>query len=147
LPYCAEADPGIKSKQIFNHKGEITDMLDTACRTCQRVKINKGISYNGLDVNSNVVERYMGVALNVSQNGIQLETDRMIDARYIILMFFDYRSNYVAARGEVIYSRKKDSGKFWTGISLQGRNGDNLQFVKKLIQSYHYQKSVQIFVS
>jgi hypothetical protein len=89
----------------------------------------------------------MGVALNVSQNGIQLETDRMIDAKYIMLMFFDYRSNYVATRGEVIYSRKNDAGKFWTGIKLQGRNGDNLQFVKTLIQSYHYQKSVPIFIS
>ena len=122
-------------------------MLDTSCRTCQRVKINKGLSYNGLDVHSNVVERYMGVALNVCQNGIQLETDRMIDAKYIMLMFFDYRSNYVASLGEVIYSKKNDSGKFWTGISLQGRNGDNLQFVKKLIQSYHYQKKVSIFIS
>jgi hypothetical protein len=122
-------------------------MLDTSCRTCQRVKISKGLSYNGLDVNSNVVERYMGVALNVSQNGIQLETERMIDSKYIMLMFFDYKSNYVAARGEVVYSKKNDSGKFWTGICLQGRNGDNLQFVKKLIQSYHYQKSVPIFIS
>ena len=122
-------------------------MLDTSCRTCQRVKINKGLSYNGLDVHSNVVERYMGVALNVCQNGIQLETDRMIDAKYIMLMFFDYRSNYVASLGEMIYSKKNDSGKFWTGISLQGRNGDNLQFVKKLIQSYHYQKKVSIFIS
>ena len=122
-------------------------MLNTSCRTCQRVKINKGLSYNSLDVNSNVVERYMRIALNVSQNGIQLETDRMIGAKYIILMFFDFRSNYVAARGEVIYSKKNDSGKFWTGISLKGKNGDNLQFVKKLIQSYHYQKSVPIFVS
>jgi len=121
-------------------------MLDTSCRTCQRVNINKGLSYNGLDVNNNVVERYMGVALNVSQNGIQLETDRMIDAKFIMLMFFDYRSNYVAARGEVIYSKKNDSGKFWTGISLQGRNGDNLHFVKKLIQSYHYQRRVSIFI-
>jgi len=122
-------------------------MLDTSCRTCQRVRINKSLSYNGLDVNSNIVERYMGVAVNVSQNGIQIETDRMIDAKYIMLMFFDYRSNYVATRGEVIYSRKNDSGRFWTGISFHGRNGDDLHFVKKLIQSYHYQKRVPIFVS
>jgi hypothetical protein len=122
-------------------------MLDTSCRTCQRVKINKGLSYNGLDVNSNVVERYMGVALNVSQNGIQIETDHMIEAKYIMLMFFDYRSNYVSTRGEVVYSKKNDSGKFWTGICLQGRNGDDKHFVKKLIQSYHYRKGVPIFVS
>lgn len=147
LPYCAAVATEIKSEQIFNHRGEITNMLDTSCRTCQRVKVNKGLSYNGLDVNSNVVERYMGVALNVSQNGIQLETDRMIDARYIMLMFFDYRSDYVATRGEVVYSRENDSGRFWTGIKLQGRNGDDRQFVRKLIQSYHYQKRVPIFVS
>lgn len=122
-------------------------MLDTSCRTCQRVKMSKSISYNGLDVNSKVVGRYIGVVLNVSQNGIQLETDRMIEARYIMLMFFDFRSDYVAARGALIYSMKNDSGKFRTGISLQGRNGDNLQFVKKLIQSYHYQKKVPIFLS
>ena len=122
-------------------------MLDTSCRTCQRVRINKGLSYNSLDLNSNVVERYMGVALNVSKNGIQLETDRMIDTKYILLMFFDYKSNYVAARGEVIYSRKNDSGKFWTGISLTGKNGDNRQFVRTLIQSYHYQRRVPIFIS
>jgi hypothetical protein len=122
-------------------------MLDTPCRTCQRVKINKGLSYNGLDGNSNVVDRYTGVAINVSQNGIQLETDRKIDAKFILLMFFDFKSNYVATRGEVVYSRKTDSGKFWTGISFQGRSGDNLQFVKKLITSYHYQKRVPILVS
>ena len=146
LPYCAGLKANVKSKQIFI-TGESSDMLDSSCRTCQRVKINKGLAYNGVDVNSNVVERYMGVALNVSQNGIQIETDRMIDAKYIVLMFFDYRSDYVAARGEVVYSRQSDSGRFWTGISFQGKNGDNLQFVRKLIQSYHYQKKVPIFVS
>jgi hypothetical protein len=122
-------------------------MLDTSCRTCQRVKVNKALSYNSLDINSNIVERYTGVALNVSQNGIQLETDRLIETKYILLMFFDYRSNYVATRGEIIYSRQNDSGKFWTGVSLQGKNGDNLQFIKRLIQSYHYHKRVPIFVS
>ena len=122
-------------------------MLDTSCRTCHRVRIKKGLSYNGMDANCNVVERYTGVALNVSQNGIQLETDRIIDTKYIMLMFFDHSSNYVANRGEVIYSKKNDSGKFWTGIKLQGRNGDNLRFVKKLIQSYHYQKRLPIFIS
>jgi hypothetical protein len=78
---------------------------------------------------------------------VQLETDRMIDAKYTMLMFFDYRSNYVATRGEVVCSRTDDSGKFWKGISLQERNGDNLQFVKKIIQSYHYQRRVSIIIS
>jgi hypothetical protein len=116
-------------------------------RTFRRVDINKSLSYNGFDTNHNVVERYQGVALNVSQSGIQLETDRMITTKYILLMFFDYNRNYVGAKGEVVYSNKDGSGKFKTGISLYGTRGENLQFIKTLIKSYHYQKKVPIFIS
>ena len=122
-------------------------MQDTSCRTCQRVGIQKNLSYNGLDVNSNVVDRYMGVALNVSQNGIQIETDHMIFTEHILLMFYDYKSNYIATKGKVVYSKEDESGRFKTGIQLMGVNGDNEKFVKRLIQSYHYQKKVPIFVS
>ena len=122
-------------------------MQDTSCRTCQRVGIQKNLSYNGLDVNSNVVDRYMGVALNVSQNGIQIETDYMIFTEHILLMFYDYKSNYIATKGKVVYSKEDESGRFKTGIQLMGVNGDNEKFVKRLIQSYHYQKKVPIFVS
>jgi hypothetical protein len=89
----------------------------------------------------------MGVALNISQNGIQLETDRMIEAAHILLMFFDYQSNYAAAKGKVVYSKQDESGKFKIGINLQGSPPKNLQFIKKLIKSYHYQKKVPIFIS
>jgi len=116
-------------------------------RTFARVEINKSLSYNGFDTNRNVIERYLGVALNVSQSGIQLETDCMITTKYILLMFFDYNSNYVAAQGEVVYSNKDESGKYKTGINLYGTRDENLQFIKTLIKSYHYQKNVPIFIS
>ena len=64
-------------------------MQNTSCRTCQRIKIEKSVSYNGLDVHSNVVDRYMGVALNISQSGLQLESESRINTEYILLMFFD----------------------------------------------------------
>jgi hypothetical protein len=116
-------------------------------RTFPRVEINKSLSYNGFDTNHNVIERYQGVALNVSQSGIQLETDRMITTKYILLMFFDYNANYVSAKGEVVYSNKDASGKFKIGISLHGTPDENLKFIKTLIKSYHYQKDVPIFIS
>jgi PilZ domain len=116
-------------------------------RSHQRIKINKCVSYNGLDVNSNVIDRYMGIALNISQNGVQLETDRKIIAKYILLMFFDYQSRYISTKGTVVYSKKNASGKFRTGISLKGTHRENLQFIKKLIKSYHYRKRVNILVS
>jgi hypothetical protein len=122
-------------------------MENIADRTYQRVAINKGLSYNGLDSNLNVIERYMGVGLNISQNGIQLETDRMIYTEQILLMFFDYQSNYISTKGKVVYSNKDESGKFKTGIHFQGTKEENLQFVRRLLKTYHYQKAVPIFVS
>jgi hypothetical protein len=89
----------------------------------------------------------MGVAINISQSGIQLETDRIIYAEHILLMFFDYQSNYIATKGQVVYSNKDKSGKFRTGIKFDGKKEENLQFVKKLLRSYHYQKRVPIIVS
>jgi hypothetical protein len=122
-------------------------MQNIVDRTCQRVKIQKGLSYNGLDINNNIVDRCMGVALNVSQNGIQIETDSMILTDHVLLMFYDYKSNYISTKGKVVYSEQNESGRFKTGIQLMGVNGDNHRFVKQLIQSYHYQKKVPIFVS
>jgi hypothetical protein len=116
-------------------------------RTSPRVEINKSLAYNGFDTNRNVIERYQGTALNVSQSGLQLETDCMVASKYILLMFFDYNSNYVAARGEVVYSNKDESGKFKTGIRLFGTRDENLRFIKIFIKSYHYQKKVPIFIS
>ena len=122
-------------------------MQNIVDRTCQRVKIEKCLSYNGLDINHNIVDRYMGVALNVSQNGIQIETDHMILTEHVLLMFYDYKSNYIVTKGKVVYSSEGESGRFKTGIQLMGVNGDNEKFVKRLIQSYHYRKKVPIFVS
>ena len=116
-------------------------------RTFQRIKIQKSVSYNGLDVHSNVVDRNMGVALNISQNGIQIETERRIGVVHILLMFFDYQGNYMSAKGKVEYSNKDASGRFKNGISLQGTSEENLQFIRNLIKSYHYQKKVPIFIS
>ena len=116
-------------------------------RTFPRVEINKSVSYNCFDMNCNVIDRYMGVALNVSQNGIQLETDCMIHTKHILLMFFDFNSNYVSAKGKVVYSSKDASGKFKSGINLYGTPEENLQFIKTLIKSYHYQKKIPIYIS
>jgi hypothetical protein len=122
-------------------------MQNIVDRTYQRVTINKGLSYNGLGFNHNVIDRYMGVALNISQSGIQLETDRRIYTKHILLMFFDYQSNYIATKGQMVYSNMDKSGKFKTGIKFEGEKEENLQFVKKLLKSYHYQKRVPIIVS
>ena len=122
-------------------------MENSLRRGTPRIGIKQSLAYNGMDAHSNVVDRYMGMAMNISQNGIQLETDRKIEARQILLMFFDHKGNYVSAKGRIVYSNIIEYGKFRTGINLTGECIDNLQFVTRFIKSYHYQKKVPIMVS
>lgn len=122
-------------------------MLELDHRTYPRVVLNKSLSYNCLDNFYNVIERYLGTALNISQNGIQLATDRIIKSKHIVLMFFDFKGDYVESKGKVVYSIPDEYGEFKTGINFQGTLQENFQFIEKLVKSYHYQKKVPIFIS
>jgi hypothetical protein len=76
----------------------------------------------------------------MSQTGIQIETFQAISTENISLMFFDLANNQIEVKGEVVYCAKNDSGQYNIGIRLVGTATENLQFVKALVKSYHYQK-------
>jgi hypothetical protein len=46
----------------------------------------------------------------------------------------------IEIKGKVAHCRKTESGKFKTGIMLQGTQEEKIRFVKELIRAYHYQK-------
>jgi len=115
-------------------------MTDTERRKYPRVPICDPISYLCLDENGSTTCQNMGAVQNTSQNGIKIETYEAIDSEFTILMFVDLQKNLVEIKGRVIYCRKTDSGKFESGISLRGSSDENIEFVKKLVRSYHYNK-------
>ncbi len=109
-------------------------------RKYPRVQIHNRISYSCLDSKNKLLDPNVGFVRNVSQNGVCIETVCNIKSVYVILMFIDMENNLTRIKGKVAYRRKADSGKFMTGIRIQGTDLENLQFVKKLVKSYHYQK-------
>ena len=110
-------------------------------RKYPRVKTCNLISYVSIDENDNVLNQSMGRALNISQNGIFLETSRMILSQYISLMSFDEHNNLIEIKGLVAYSRDLGSGKFGAGISFQATGAENIQFAIQLIKVYNYRKN------
>ena len=82
----------------------------------------------------------MAVVRNVSQTGIQIEAFQAISSDHISLMFFDLADHQIKVKGEVIYCARNDSGQYNIGINFVGKAKENLQFVKALVKSYHYQK-------
>ena len=110
-------------------------------RKYARVDVYSFISYVCIDKDGNLIDQRMGVALNISQNGVLLETGHQLESNFISLMFVDLDETLAEIAGEIIYTRENGSGMFLNGIRFGGTHEENIQFAKKLIRAYHYRKS------
>jgi hypothetical protein len=116
-------------------------------RKYPRLKICNPISYDCVDPQGNLIDQNMAIALDVSQNGILLETPRKIESKTISLLFVDLENELVEILGAVIFSIRKKDMKFKSGINFQGTPDENIRFAKKVIQAYHSQKSDPVFIN
>jgi len=108
-------------------------------RKYSRVPVYTPLSYICEDSEGNSLAESIGVSRGVSQAGIQIETIQIIQSDYISLMFVDLENKPIEVRGEVVYCRQNESGKYITGIKLQGSEKDILKFVSGIVRFFHYQ--------
>ena len=80
------------------------------------------------------------MVLDISQNGLLIESIQEVESKNLSLVASTQKNNLIKIEGKVAYCRKAESGKFRTGILLQGTQEENVRFVKDLIRAYHYQK-------
>ena len=112
-------------------------------RIYPRVKTCNLISYMAIRENGEISDLGMGRVLNISQNGIFLETSRLVFSEYISLMSVDLDNNLIEIKGQVIYSGMNESGMVGNGIRLQGEHHENIQFATRLINVFHVRKNRQ----
>ena len=105
-----------------------------------RVQVFDPISYSGIDSGGNVLVQNISVALNLSQNGIQIETFTEILSKNIRLRFKSLELSTFEIEGKVIYCERQQSGIFKTGVRLMGTDNENVNFVKQLMRFYHFNK-------
>lgn len=116
-----------------------TDTKDQ--RAYPRVASCNLVSYAALNRNGNITDHRMGRALDVSQNGIYLETPQPVTSDYISLMTSDLEDNMIEIKGKVAYSQKNGDAMFRTGIRFEGTHDENIRFAKKLIRVYHNRRT------
>jgi hypothetical protein len=109
-------------------------------RKFSRVNICNTISYIGSDEDGNIIEQCMAVALDISQNGLLIESIQEVESKNLSLMASTQKNSLIKIEGKVAHCCKAESGKFRTGIMLLGTHEENVRFVKELIRAYHYQK-------
>ena len=110
-------------------------------RIYPRVKTCNLISYMAISENGETSDLGMGRALNISQNGIFLETSRLVFSEYVSLMSVDLDNNLIEIKGQVMYSVINESGMVGNGIRLQGEHHENIQFATRLIKVFHSRKN------
>ena len=110
-------------------------------RIYPRVNTCNLISYMAIGENGEISDLGMGRALNISQNGIFLETPRLVFSKYISLMSVDLDNNLIEIKGQVMYSGINRSGMIGNGIRLQGEHHENVQFATRLIKVFHVRKN------
>ena len=112
-----------------------------------RVKIYHPISYVCTNEKGNIVQQNMGVALNIRQSGILIETAESVFCKHITLISVDLNKNIIEISGKVAYCKKNGSGKYRIGISFAGTQAQNVDFVKGLTRAYYYNKDKNCYRS
>ena len=105
------------------------------------VKIYHPVSYVGMDEKNRIVEQQMGIALGVSQNKVLIETACIAKSKSLILTAIDHRNNSIDIQATVLYSKRGRAQKYITVVSFQGSHSEKIEFTKKVIQAFYWQKS------
>ena len=105
-----------------------------------RVKIFNPISYIGFDADKHILEQNLGIAIDISQTGLLIESTQKVESEYLSLVASNQNNELIEIRAHVAYCRKVDTGKYHMGMILQGSNDESIQFVKELIRAFHYRK-------
>ena len=94
----------------------------------------------GSDDGGTIIEKIIGVVLDISQNGLLIESIQEVESANLSLMASTKENGLIEIKGKVSDCRKAKSGKFRTGVLLQGTHEENVGFIKELVEAFHYQK-------
>lgn len=105
-----------------------------------RISIRVPVNYECYDDDGELVEQKMGTALNVSQGGILIESETIIDANFVKVVFINCENKDTSIIGSVVHSRKTKTNRGKTGLCFHGGTKESLSFVNNLIRTYHYRQ-------
>jgi hypothetical protein len=106
-------------------------------RKYARVPTNNTISFIVVDKKVSKIGVGTGKVINVSQNGLMLQTDHMVNADYIFLICTDAENTPIPMIGKVVFSRHNENNIYRSGINFRGDHKDNIQFRRNLIHLFH----------
>jgi hypothetical protein len=106
-----------------------------------RIKTRNLISHLTFDENGKPISQGLSKAVDISKGGILLETPHPIESGLISLMAVGLDNKFIEIKGELVYSKKTDSGMYHSGIKFVGPDDQVKKFVVGLIKEYNYRRN------
>ena len=115
-------------------------MPETDRRKYRRINISKDVDYVSLDDKLQKTEEGKGKILhilNISQGGVLMETQKVIDSKNILIVTLDLEDNKIKIGGEVIHSREVAPNGALTGIRFVQPHKKQSEIIAKFIKAYY----------
>ena len=109
-------------------------------RKYPRVNIRVLASYDCYNEEEELIDQMHGIILDVSLGGMLIETDDILEANYVKIVFVNHEHKLMSVVGSIVHSRKAENGKAKTGLCFHGADSENTKLVTNLIRTHHYGK-------
>ena len=97
-------------------------------------------SYDCYNDDGELFAQKLGVILDVSMGGMLIETDDIIEANYVEIVFVNHENKVLSTVGSVVHSEEAENGKVKTGLCFHGSDTENIKIVTNLIRTNYYGK-------
>jgi c-di-GMP-binding flagellar brake protein YcgR len=109
-------------------------------RKYPRVNIYILASFDCFDEDGELFDQKLGVILDISLGGMLIETDDIVKANYVKIVFVNYEQKLMSIVGSIVHSKKSENGKAKTGICFHGADSENIKIATNLIRTHYYGK-------
>ena len=101
-----------------------------------RIKALNLISYSCIDEAGQTLTQGMGRTLNLSEDGILLETRDSVDPKYTVVMAIGLEEDLIDIKGRVVYSIGGGNERFEAGIEFIETDESTIEVLKKYIKAF-----------
>ncbi len=109
-------------------------------RKYPRINIRVLASFEYYDDDGELFDRKLGAILDISLGGMLIETDEIIKANYVEIIFVNYKNKLMSIVGSIVHSRKSENGKAKTGLCFHGAESENIKIATNLIRTHYHGK-------
>ena len=110
-------------------------------RKYPRINIWVLASFECYNEDGELFDRKLGAILDISLGGMLIETDDIIKANYVEIVFVNDKNKLMSIVASIVYSRKSENGKAKTGLCFHGAESENIKIATNLIRTNYHKKN------